>query len=108
MIKKKSFSIFLITLFLIIIFEFSSYLFLKFFTNNGTFRQEVPRFLFDPIIGRKMQPNYFDSNNKPRTNAKGRAITPIQNNVPQLTIIITGASAVFQSSSRNNIQFICI
>lgn len=102
MIKKKRFSIFLITFFLILFFEFSSYLFLKFFTNNGTFRQEVPRFLFDPIIGRKMQPNYFDSNKKPRTNTYGRAITPIQHNVPQLTVIITGASAVFQSSSRNN------
>ena len=101
--RKNIFLILFMTFSLIFILEFTSFLFLKFFTNNGVLREESPRFLFDPIIGRKMKPNFFSVTDKEfRTNNQGRAITPIKHSEPQLTIVITGASAIFQSDSRNN------
>ena len=59
----------------IIFLESMSFVILKYFTNNGIFREYKPRFEFDPIFGRQMQKNYI-SNGKNITDEFGRAITP--------------------------------
>ncbi len=85
----------------IIFLESMSFVILKYFTNNGIFREYKPRFEFDPIFGRQMQKNYI-SNGKNITDEFGRAITPTYFKNPDIKVVITGGSSVFQSSSRNN------
>ena len=85
----------------IIFLESMSFVILKYFTNNGIFREYKPRFEFDPIFGRQMQKNYV-SNGKNITDEFGRAITPTYFKNPDIKVVITGGSSVFQSSSRNN------
>ena len=95
--------LFIITAILLplIFLESLSFVILKYFTNNGLFREYKPRFEFDPIFGRQMQKNFI-SNGKKITDEFGRAITPAHYKNPDLKVVITGGSSVFQSSSRNN------
>lgn len=100
---KKYFFVILAIIVVSSVVELCSFIILKFYTNNGTFRIYSPRFTFDPIIGRRMQPNYVSSGESHlTTNNLGRSITPINHLIPDLTIVITGGSSIFQSSSRNN------